>query len=484
MATVRSAMNASQSKGLASAAAASLLRMGWLLAAAVTLLVVGCSEPPPDTPGPIRKIVLISLDTLRADHLGVYGYPRETSPEIDGFARQGFVFDRTLAPAPNTPLSQMSMMTSLYPGRHGFTGKGDKLAPGIETLAERLRGAGLETAGFVDGGYLNAAFGFDRGFDTYDHQGGGLAKILPRAMRWLDKHADEPFFLFVHTYDIHAPYISLPPYDGMFHEQPYTGDLVPTVERLDAIFLEQAELDPKDRQHLIDSYDEGIRYTDTQIGRLLEDLERRGNLEDTLIIITSDHGEEFGEHGSVIHWQLYFQPNLRIPLIVRPPGGVEGPLRISEPAELIDILPTLLALVGADPLDVAQGRSLVPAMSASRDGESAPGLHEPLRDARERLALGWWPDPEQLPIRSVVHGDHQLIFNTFAAGRDELYDVAADPMAQHDLAREKPELAARLRELGLQGMRENRPIVSEGEDTEMNLDPEIHDQLRALGYER
>jgi arylsulfatase A-like enzyme len=484
MATVRFVMKAPMSEGWAWAGFDSSRRTGLVLAAACAVVLIGCGESPPDSPRPIRKIVLISLDTLRADHLGVYGYPRETSPEIDGFARQGFVFDRMLAPAPNTPPSQMSMMTSLYPGRHGFTGNGDKLVSGIETLAERLREAGLRTAGFVDGGYLHAAFGFDRGFDTYDYQGGGLAEILPRAMGWLDEHDDEPFFLFVHTYDIHAPYFSPAPYDGMFHEQAYSGDLIPTVERLDSIFQKQEELDPEDLQHLVDSYDEGIRYTDYQIGRLLDDLERRGNFEDTLIIITSDHGEEFGEHGSVIHWQLYFQPNLRIPLIVRPPGGTEGPLRIADPAELIDILPTLLALVGAEPFEAAQGRSLVSAMSARQDGGGVQGLPESDDHGIDRLALGWWPDPEQLPLRSVVQGDYQLIFNTFAAGRDELYDLAADPMTQHNLAREKPELAARLRELGLQGMRENRPIEMEGDASELRLDPEIHDQLRALGYER
>lgn len=458
----------------------SSLRLAWLLIAAFAAALSGCCEPPSEIASPIRKIVLISLDTLRPDHLGIYGYPRETSPRIDAFARQSFVFDRTLAPAPNTPPSQMSMMTSLYPGRHGFTGNGDRLAPGIETLAERLRDAGLRTAGFVDGGYLHAAFGFNRGFETYDHQGGGLAEILPRALRWLDAHGEEPFFLFLHTYDIHAPYFSPPPYGGMFHERPYTGDLIPTVERLEALFLEQAALDPEDIQHLVDSYDEGIRYTDALIGRLLDDLEERGRLDDTLIILTSDHGEEFGEHGSLIHWQLYYQPNLRIPLIVRPPGGTDGPLRIADPAELIDILPTLLALVGADPLDEAQGRSLVSTMSAKRDGSSRNALAE----ESDRVALAWWPDPKRLPLRSVMQGDHQLIFNVLQAGWDELYDVAADPMAQHDLALEKPELAARLRALGLQGMRNNRPIEAERGSRELILSPKIHHQLQALGYER
>jgi len=299
-------------------------------------------------------------------------------------------------------------------------------------------------------------------------------------MRWLDTHDAEPFFLFLHSYDIHAPYLSPPPFDGMFHERPYRGDLIPTVERLEILFMSQAELDPEDLQHLIDSYDEGIRYADAQIGRLFEDLDRRGRFEDSWIIVTSDHGEEFGEHGSVTHWQLYFQPNLRVPLIMRPPGGVDGPLRIADPTELIDILPTLLALVGADPLEAAQGRNLVPMMSARRAGEDRPLL----AGAADRLALGWWPDPKQLPLRSVVQGDYQLIFNEFAAGRDELYDLAADPMTQRNLAREKADLAARLRVLGLQGMRDNQPIEVTEQARGLILAPETLDQLKALGYTR
>jgi len=476
MAIFRFVMNIPQPERREWAGFGSPLRMGLILVAAFC----GCSGSSSDTSPPIRNIVLISLDTLRADHLGIYGYPRQTSPRIDAFARQSFVFDRTLAPAPSTPPSQMAMMTSLYPGRHGFTGKGDKLAPGIETLAGRLREAGLRTAGFVDGGYLHAAFGFNRGFDIYNHRGGGLFEILPRVFGWLNTYEDEPFFLFLHTYDIHAPYLSPPPYRGMFHEEPYRGGLVPTAAALDALFMEEAEIDPEDLQHLVDSYDEGIRYTDTQLGRFLDHLEERGRFDDTLIIVTSDHGEEFGEHGSVIHWQLYFQPNLRVPLIVRPPGGVDGPLRIADAAELIDILPTLLALVGADALEAAQGRSLVSTMTARREGGRAKSLHE----EPERVALGWWGDPAQLSLRSIVHGDYQLIFNQLVAGRDELYDLAADPMAQRNLAQQKPEIVTRLRALGIQGMRDNQPVdVDEGTE-DLMLAPEIHDQLRALGYER
>lgn len=460
--------------------------MGPPAGGAVVLLVLmgsalaGCDGASSPAPGPIQRIVLVSLDTLRPDHLGVYGYARETSPRIDAFAARGFVFDRALAPAPNTPPSQMAMMTSLYPARHGFTGNGDRLAPGIETLAERLRAQGFSTGGFVDGGYLNAAFGFGRGFLTYDDRGGGLAGILPRALRWMEAQGEDSFFLFLHTYDIHAPYVSPPPFAGMFHDEPYTGDLVPTVERLDELFLERAQLSPEDMQHLVDSYDEGIRYTDTQLGRFFDRLEEMGRLEDTLVILTSDHGEEFGEHGSLIHWQLYFQPNLRVPLIVRPPGGVPGPIRVREQAELIDVLPTLLDWSDAPPLAVAQGRSLLPALRKMQ-GEGEPSID---RSDLERAAFGWWPDPDQLPLRSVVLDDHQLIFDDYAPGRDQLYDLAADPMALTDLASERPELVARLRKLGRAGMLSSPPLRDGDGDTELILDPGILEELRALGYER
>ncbi|MBC8188634.1 MAG: sulfatase-like hydrolase/transferase, partial [Proteobacteria bacterium] len=243
----------------------------------LAISLTGCPESPSAPDRSIRKIILISLDTLRADHLGVYDYSRDTSPRIDEFARRAFVFERALASAPNTPPSQMSMMTSRYPGQHGFTGDGDTMAPSLETLAERLRKAGLKTAGFVDGGYLSSEFGFDRGFEIYDDEGGGLEEILPRALAWLDANGDDPFFLFLHSYDIHAPYLSPPPYDGMFHDEPYAGDLIPTAERMDEIFFAQQTVEPEDMQHLVDSYDEGIRYADAQIGRLLDHLRSSGD---------------------------------------------------------------------------------------------------------------------------------------------------------------------------------------------------------------
>jgi arylsulfatase A-like enzyme len=440
----------------------------------------GCDGSTSISKTPIRRIVLISLDTLRPDHLGIYGYARPTSPEIDSFAASSLVFERALAPAPNTPPSQMSMMTSLYPGRHGFTGNGDRLRPGIETLAERLADQGLRTGGFVDGGYLRSEFGFDRGFETYDDDGGGLKSILPRALRWLDERGEEPFFLFLHTYDIHAPYISPSPFAGMFHEEPYTGGLVPTVERLDQLFRRRVKLSAVDMQHLVDSYDEGIRYTDTALGHFFDQLARRGRLEDTLVMITSDHGEEFGEHGSLIHWQLYFQPNLRVPLIVRPPGGLDHPVRIDDQVELVDILPTLLDVSEAAPLEAAQGRSLRPYLDAQ---DATEPMHDP-RNPLGRAAFAWWPDPSQLPIRSLILDNYQLIFDDVGSGGERLFDISVDPMAQKNLAIERPDLVTSLRALGRAGMRAYQGPAPTSGETELELAPELLEELRSLGYER
>lgn len=455
------------------------LRLAAVLLCAVLVALAGCFRDEPTLGKPVRRIVLVSLDTLRPDHLGIYGYARDTSPSIDAFAKGSFVVERALAPAPNTPPSQMSMMTSLYPSRHGFSGDGDKLDPDIETLAERLHSAGFATGGFVDGGYLRSVFGFNRGFDVYDDRGGGLAKILPKALRWLEERGDESFFLFLHTYDIHAPYISPPPFAGMFHEKPYSGDLVPTVARLDRLFRDGTKLPAEAMQHLVDCYDEGIRYTDWQLGRLFDRLHELGRLEDTLVILTSDHGEEFGEHGSLLHWQLYYQPNLRIPLILRPPGGVDGPQRIRDTAELIDILPTLLDWSDSPPLAAAQGRSLVPILQSANSGKQVPLQGS----AASRGALGWWARPKELSQRSLILGDHQLIFYESGPGNDALYDIAKDPLAQRNLAAEHPEVVTRLRQHATEAMAANQGPRVRGEETPVILDSKTREALRALGYD-
>jgi arylsulfatase len=417
-----------------------------------------------------ESAILISLDTLRADHVGLYGYARDTSPNLDRFAREAFVFERALASSPNTAPSHASLMTSLYPGRHAFTGTDDRIPAEHETLASLLRRAGRRTAAFTDGVYVRGELGFDRGFELYDDAGTGLAETLPRARRWLEANGAEPFFLFLHTYDVHAPYDPPPPYRDLFHERPYAGDVEPTGPALNRIWLEDVELGAEDLRHIEARYDEGIRWTDAQLGDFLRWLDERGFLERAVVIVTSDHGEEFGEHGSVLHWQLYYEPNLHVPLVVRPPGGVDGPVRIPGSVQLIDLLPTLLELLGAPPHPAAQGVSLVGSMLRRR--------------ADERPAFAWWADPHELPLRSIVHGDRQLVFDETRPGFGELYDVAADPRAQRDLAAGEPGAVRSLRALAMPVMQANRtpPLAPRSRNPE--LERKIVERLEQLGYGR
>ncbi|MDB4433391.1 sulfatase-like hydrolase/transferase, partial [bacterium] len=341
---------------------------------------------------------------------------------------------------------------------------------------------GWLTAGFVDGGFLRARFGFDRGFQTYNDSGGGIARVFHRAIRWLEAKSDRPFFLFLHCYDIHAPYISPPPFRGSFHPQPYEGDFVPTTANMEQVFLRKIELSKEDMTHVMASYDEGIRYTDSRVGAFLSYLRNRGLLRNTAVIITSDHGEEFGEHGSVLHWQLYFRPNLHVPLIVRIPGATGGPVRIPDQVQLIDLLPTILDLIGAPPLEAAQGRSFLGIMSHSVSGWQR-WLHRAMGSFREApAAFAWWPDPEKRSLRSVVKGTYQLVFDQSREGRDSLFDIRADPLAQRDIAGQQPEVARSLRELGLEVMRANRPPSVARDEERSELDEETRRQLQALGY--
>ena len=215
---------------------------------ALALAASGCARS--DLPR-ARNVVLISLDTLRADHLGVYGHHRDTSPHIDALASESFVFERALASSPNTTPSQMSMMTSLYPNRHGYTGQGGQLTADQPTLASLLREAGFHTAGFVDGGYMRAEFGFDRGFEVYDDRTGGIARILERAIAWLEEADREPFFLFLHCYDIHSPYRPPAPFRGMFHDVRHEGDLEPPAVDMSKVFTGGRDLSDEELRHVV-----------------------------------------------------------------------------------------------------------------------------------------------------------------------------------------------------------------------------------------
>jgi len=446
------------------AATSTLLRCGSLALVALALWLF--SRPP----GPPRNVILVSIDTLRADHLGTYGYERATSPNLDRLARRSVVFDQAVAQAPNTLPSHAALLTSTYyralPGLS--RGQDSRLAPGATTLARLLKERGFATGGFVDGGFLSRAFGLGQGFDDYDDKGSGIAEIAVKAERWIDAHRASRFFLFVHCYDVHAPYSPPSPFDRKFEETPYTGTFDPTMENLNAVAGWKRAIAPDELRHVVALYDGGIAYTDQQLGIFFAELGRRGLLSSSLLIVTADHGEEFEEHGSMLHWQSYYMPNLHVPLIFSVPGRAAE--RVDGVVELIDVLPSVLELLGVPAAPHAMGRSLV----ATMDGRAQPG---------ERVAYSE-PFSSEVPLATVITDRYQLLYNP-NSGKRHLIDIRPGA-APVDLAEREPEVAGAL--LAALKDRQERVEVAKADAAKheasapVALDERTRRRLRALGY--
>jgi len=424
-------------------------------------------------------IILISLDTLRADHLGVYGYPRDTSPSLDAFANESVVFDRAVAQSPLTLPSHISIMTSLYPSSHGILSNNNRLADEQVTLAELLRKDGYKTAGFADGAFLKGDYGFKQGFDVYDGDTRiGIARILPKAVNWLEENKADPFFLFIHCYDIHDPYNPPPPYNTVFHDFAYSGGFVPGTKNLKDAAWKGLVVTDDDLRHIIALYDGGIRYTDEHIGGFLSYLQETGLTDTSLIIITSDHGEEFREHGSFLHWQLYCRPNLHVPFIMHVPGDLKKMVRIKELVRSIDILPTILDMAHIPPHSNAQGISLFPLM---QHNSYLPGriwrriLHAVRGDEDRVVALA--ATKFKKLQSSIISDDYQLIY-TMVSGATELFDLRKDPFAQNNIAGNNGALVKGL----LSKLHQISDAVPQYKPSTFILDSEMRQQLETLGY--
>jgi arylsulfatase A-like enzyme len=418
----------------------------------------GCQESRPN-------LLLISIDTLRADVLGCYGNQRPASPAIDAFARQGALFEAALAPSPWTLPSHASLLTGLYPLRHGVTTHRRRLPTMIPTWAGWLRSHGFFSAAIVNAKFVSRRWGLHRGFERFLYVQGRPDLRQPsgveaRATRWLSEGLPEPFFLFLHFFDVHAPYEAQPTYESMF-VGPYDGDADGSLEQLLQASEGAFQFDAEDARHLTDLYTAGVRQIDEGIGRLLMLLERLGHVDDTIIILTSDHGEEFLDHGGVLHAKTQYEEVMRVPLIIRGPGVPAG-VRVSQTVSLVDVMTTVLALAGVPLPPDLDGVDLSPLLGGGAD---------PFED---RFIFGEASINNK--ARSVRYRNFKLI-RDHGSDTYALYDLEADPGEHHDVKEDHPETASlllRRLEQRWSGIRHEAPRTT--------LEPEELEQLRALGY--
>ena len=446
-----------------------------LIAAGIWRIVDSAKPPRPEGPWTdIRglaerddvNVVFVVLDMLRADRLSTYGYERETSPIMDALASSGIVFENVKAQSSWTKTS----MASLWTATHGFTNGVTRYMHGLPdeaTLpAEILRDAGYQTVGIWRNGWVAPNFGFGQGFDLYykpvakqsvgvrlaqDNPSafklGGSDQDLTRAAQaFLEASPQSPFFLYLHYMDIHQ-YV----YDDVANFGTSMSDI----------------------------YDNSIHWVDRNIGTLWAVLQQQDLMRNTVLVIASDHGEEFGEHGGEGHAQTLYREVTWVPLIVALPFRLEPGIRVQTQIENVDIWPTLLDLLGRDPLPGAQGTSRLSLIEAAAQGIEDPGARDgPLFAELDRT---WGrQEAEPNPLITVQESDFRLFVPTLSPERSALFDVATDPWEQENIAAKHPEEVARLLKV-LEDYQSRHESVWGG-PKEVALDDLELMQLKALGY--
>jgi hypothetical protein len=333
-----------------------------------------------DDLGPTRGFILISIDTLRADALGAYGYDLPTSPVIDELAQRGTLFERAVIQYPSTLTSHMSIFTGLYPQEHQVLPPSTVLSETIATVPEQFQAHGFRTAGHTEGGFVAGGYGFRRGFDEFTDTAyradTDIERTFDRGLEFLRSLADEDrFFLFLHTYSVHDPYEPPDLYRDMFWTAPLPETFDSSGENLRRVNKGEMEIDTEAVQYFRAMYDASVRYMDDVLGQFLAELEALGLADETTLILTSDHGEEFLEHGKMAHTQVYPE-SLLVPLLVVHPQQTVG-RRVTEVVEAVDLAPTLFEMAGLQETPPVSGRSLVPLLEgAGTEGRASQGYAE------------------------------------------------------------------------------------------------------------
>jgi arylsulfatase len=424
----------------------------------------------------------VTLDTTRADHLGLYGYFRETSPALDAFGREAIVFERCIVPMATTLPTHTSLFTATQPLEHGVlansTQGGSRFVPSarLRTLAQVAGEAGWRTAGFVSSAVLKRGSGIDSGFDHFDEPESEQrdAEATTRAaLAWLERTPGGPFLLWVHYFDAHWPYAPPPAYATMFSNSPELEDAIAARE-IPRTVLRPLANQTEETRVSINLYDGELRFQDDQLARLLSALEARPDWEHTLVVIAGDHGEGLGQHGEAAHGGTW-EEQLRAPLLMRIPGL--EPRRLETLVTMVDVIPTLLGRLPASPLGAllaqASGRDvLAPGARSQPVPSQDTGRERPGAEFRWALTTDRWK------YFRVEQPDGGV--------RQQLFDRGADPFELRDVSDRHPEvmqpLAAAL-QLALDAQRSKGSALHDGQTPATTPpDPALLEQLRALGY--
>ncbi len=459
------------------------------VAAGLALIALGCREPPNTEPAPAalgtgHNVLLITIDTLRSDHLGGYGYGRDTSPRIDDLAGRGALFESAYTYWPKTRASMAMLLTGRTPPRNGFSKQHPMILDFNPTIADSLSRAGYETMAVVDNPNVAAQHGYAKGFERFREtwQETGLVSEMDRtraitqeAVDFIAQRSQErPFFLWLHYVNPHTPYTPPAPFDTKFiDESTRQGPALPTVKGFDGGIPDRWAVSGEDRVGFyVAQYDGEIATVDQEVGRVIDALDAAGVFDETLVVLTSDHGESLGEHGYYFdHGANIHNPSMIVPMIVVAPGTRPG-LRVASLASTLDVYPTIL-----DDAKVAfpgglMGESLLPAATGR-----AASSRERLFAQNDHHHRGTWTESMKLIARPVGDEDQWLLF-----------DRAADPGELENVRKQMPAAFARektaIDEYFARADREVDDLKRrlEGLPGESKMTPEACEQLKALGY--
>jgi arylsulfatase A-like enzyme len=468
-------------------------------------LTAACSQqsapPPPSAFGlPVVRavpeeaptVILISIDTLRPDRLGCYGAVKPTSPNLDRFREQAVLFTCAIAQAPSTLPSHATMLTSLLPEHHGaFFSRRSPLPGDLPTVATVLAAAGYRTAAFTGGGQIAPEFGLDRGFQVYGVNEGGddFSAAVRAGLEWLEREPERPAFLFLHTYQVHHPYTPDAELLPMFDDD-YAGPLPDEISKdlLKRINRGEVVIDERDLQHILAAYDTEIRSVDEAFGELMNGLDKLGLAANALVVFTSDHGEEFGEHGAVgWHSHTLYDELLRVPLLIRFPDGFAAGATVDDQVRLLDVAPTITSAAGLDAPPSFEGFDLRRVIDGNVP--PLPALSQLDLPVGERVmsmrTLNWklypraafYGDPfanKKPPLWTRIRNHYRLWRHPYV-----LFDLANDPGERVDVLAENFWISTGLEKLitSLSGERPLPPPVPT-----VTVEDATAERLEALGY--